>query len=268
MEKYLVQNINMPKGQIQLLTSSVSHSDINSSIPNRENIIDALLGLSMNSKIHNDDNIIIYFAGCISSYLISESPPYKDSIAGNGCIEALCPINRATPSNSLTGVPNISDWEINTILNEVCRTKGRRVTFILDCCHSGSQTTDVNILDGMRSTDPLPPTSIKAMFDAADLRMGWDIPGYWPISATDWLPNMEFRVVLAACREYECAKEMERVSRYNGIFTGAFVHALKSGSSIEELMYINVDWLLGLSDRKTPVVVGKDMDELLWYPVW
>ncbi|KAK0458304.1 uncharacterized protein EV420DRAFT_1643174 [Desarmillaria tabescens] len=270
MEKYFIKNLGVPAGQIQLLTSAVSpaptcSSNCVSSIPTRENIIHALFGLSTNSKIQYGDNIIIYFAGRVSSYFRSDYAPSNDFIAGGGCIEALCPIDRVAPSDGVT-VPDISDRETNTIFTQISRTKGNRITIILDCCHSSSFTRDVSILDGMRGADPLPPASIKDMFDAADSRMR-DLPGYRSISANDWLPNTECQVVLAACREYERAKEMKRINGYNGIFTQALVSALESGDLIEESTYIDVDQFLGRWDRRAPVIVGKHMNELLWHQV-
>ncbi len=52
-------------------------------------------------------------------------------------IETLCPIDRDTLDANGVLIPDISDRELNTLLTQISREKGHRITVILDCCHSG-----------------------------------------------------------------------------------------------------------------------------------
>ncbi|SJL12686.1 uncharacterized protein ARMOST_16117 [Armillaria ostoyae] len=242
------------------------HLDIEPSIPTRANIIDTLLSLSTNSEIENGDNIIIYFAGHGSIYFCSEYPPYEGtSVADRGSIEALCPIDRTPPDSEVT-IPDISDREINTILKEISRTKGRRITFILDCCHSSGVTRSLIPLNGVRSVDLLPDTSIRDMFDAPHIRLR-DSPGYRSVYEADWRPDMDSHVVLAGCREYESAKEQKGPNGYNGVFTQALIDTLRHGNLSEEATYLDLVQALKLpkNAKQTPVVAGNHREARLWY---
>ncbi|KAK0217307.1 hypothetical protein IW262DRAFT_1509118, partial [Armillaria fumosa] len=88
--------------------------------------------LSVDPRIQHGDNIIIYFSGHGSSYFCSDY--YRtDGVESNGSIEAICPVDRASRDSPHGSIPDISDREFNTILAEISRTKGRRITCILDC---------------------------------------------------------------------------------------------------------------------------------------
>ncbi|PBK65085.1 hypothetical protein ARMSODRAFT_866951, partial [Armillaria solidipes] len=134
MAKFLTEDLGVPNDHIQCLLGASSQSWPTLSTPTRINIIDTLLNLSMKPEIQYDDNIIIYFAGHASSYKCSEYY-IEGGASAEGYIEALCPMDR-TDGN----IPDISDREINTILTEISRTKGRHITFILDCCYSAGST--------------------------------------------------------------------------------------------------------------------------------
>ncbi|KAK0443315.1 hypothetical protein EV421DRAFT_2035572 [Armillaria borealis] len=222
--------------------------DIESSIPTRANIIDTLLSLSTNSEIENE-------------YL-----PYEGtSVADKGSIEALSPIDRTPPDSEVT-IPDISDREINSILKEISRTKGHRITLILDCCHSSGVTRSLTPQNGVRSVDPLPDTSIQDMLDAAHIRLR-DLPGYRSVYEGDWHPDMDSHVVLAACREYENAKERKGPNGNSWVFTQALIHTLKHGDLTEESTYLDLVRALKLPTnvKQTPIVAGKHKEARLWY---
>ncbi len=231
--------------------------------PTRANIINSLLRLSTDTRIEEGDNILIYFSGHGSKYFCSEYTPYGAAISGTGAIEALCPIDR----NDINGstVPDISDREINTILSEISRTKGHNITFILDCCHSSGLTRAVQGKEGVRAIMPLPSGSIQDMFNAADKNLG-DLPGYESVSRADWDPNMDSHVVLAACKEYEFAREVKGKGGYSGVFTQALISALKS-ADYKSMDYIGLLQALPRNTDQTPVVAGTHKDAKLWYQV-
>ncbi|PBK65533.1 hypothetical protein ARMSODRAFT_872231, partial [Armillaria solidipes] len=133
--EYLTSDLHVPGNHIQLLLStSIEECNRVSSCCD----FAAILGLSTNTDIQHGENILIYFAGHGTTY---ECADYyqKETAAALGTIEALCPMDRG-PKPTATGIPDISDREINTILAEIAKKKGNHTTFILDCCHSFSIT--------------------------------------------------------------------------------------------------------------------------------
>ncbi len=103
------------------------------------------------------------------------------------------------------------------------------------------------------------------MFNAADKNLG-DLPGYQSISRADWYPNMDSHVVLAACREYEFAREVNGKDGYNGVFTQALISALKS-ADYKSMDYIGLLQALPRNTDQSPVVAGTHKDAKLWYEV-
>ncbi|KAK0474345.1 hypothetical protein EDD18DRAFT_1018821, partial [Armillaria luteobubalina] len=125
MKDFLTVDLGVPEDHIRCLVSRQ---------PSAKYIGTAsdLGSLSANPRIQHGDNIIIYFSGHGSSYFCSDY--YKtDGIESKGCIEAICPVDRAPGSPFHGSIPDISDREFNTILAEISRTKGPHITCILDC---------------------------------------------------------------------------------------------------------------------------------------
>ncbi len=76
---------------------------------------------------------------------------------------------------------------------------------------------------------------------------------------------MSSHVVLAACKDYEPAKEeREPGSRWNGVFTRALIEALKSDSLKEESTYADVIGALKMNTVQKPVVAG-NAGARLWF---
>ncbi|PBK84604.1 hypothetical protein ARMGADRAFT_859775, partial [Armillaria gallica] len=136
MKDFLTADLGVPEDHIQCLEQ---HADDATNSPTRANIIETLLSLSVNDRIQDGDNIIVYFSGHGSSYRCSDYYK-KGSVESKGRIEALCPVDRAPGNPFRDSVPDISDREFNTILTEISRTKGDHITCILDCCYSSSIT--------------------------------------------------------------------------------------------------------------------------------
>ncbi|KAK0489746.1 hypothetical protein EDD18DRAFT_1081062, partial [Armillaria luteobubalina] len=220
----------------------------------RANIVSTLVSLVRNLEIETGDNIIIYFSGHGS---------YLDHGAGMGSIEALCPIDREDLDADDVVIPDISDREINCILKEISRTKGNHVTFILDCCHSGSVTRGIDE-SGIRTMPPLPHASLKSMLDTAEEAMK-SFAGYHSILEADWCPDMTSHVVLAACKEYQFAREVKGKDGFSGFFTQALLRTLRSGDLTEESTYIDLIRALPGATFQSPVVAGRHKDARLWY---
>ncbi|KAK0439131.1 caspase domain-containing protein [Armillaria borealis] len=255
------------------------------SYPSRQNITKTLCSLINNPNIKKGDNIVIYFAGHGSSYGCSQCsgavrtrksivPDVRASTAvyatrtqehrhvDTFCpTEAICPIDRNLVGANGSRIPDISDRELNTILHEISRVKGNKITAIFDCCHSSGVTRGEK--SGVRSVLPL--NSTRDLM----LRVGVDnlkrISNRTSIMEKRWRPDMSSHVILAACKEYEFAKEIEVGGSYHGYFTHRLVKALRSGSWTKELTYDGLICDLPLGPKQTPVVAGDFKLERLWY---
>ncbi|PBK78996.1 hypothetical protein ARMGADRAFT_1093560 [Armillaria gallica] len=102
-----------------------------------ENRIQRLLCPTPNSNIQNGNNIIIYLSGHGSSYTCEHHTCAPDDVCG---VEALCPSDRGTRDTNNNVITDITDRELNAILTQICRAKGRKITVILDCCYSSGLT--------------------------------------------------------------------------------------------------------------------------------
>ncbi|KAK0224042.1 peptidase C14, caspase domain-containing protein, partial [Armillaria fumosa] len=143
MEAYLVGDLLVPKERIQLLLGPKNTVTDASSLPSRENIISLLLSLATNPNIEHGDPIIIFFAGHGSRYSLSDhddNEEHDDDEYPPKFVEAFCPMDRDTLDSSGVPIPNITDREFNTILSQISRRKGCRITFVVDCCHAGGVT--------------------------------------------------------------------------------------------------------------------------------
>ncbi|PBK63127.1 hypothetical protein ARMSODRAFT_839174, partial [Armillaria solidipes] len=142
MEEYLVDELLVPRERIQILLGPRNHSDTAtdaSSLPSRANILSLLFSLTTNPNVNYGDPIIIFFAGHGSRYPLSDHDDDEDDCLPK-FVEVFCSMDRGILDNSGMPIPSITDRELNTILSQISRTKGHRITVILDCCHAGSVT--------------------------------------------------------------------------------------------------------------------------------
>ncbi|KAK0227275.1 caspase domain-containing protein [Armillaria nabsnona] len=256
MERYLTEDLCMPKHRIQRLFGSKEHaSSDNYHIPTRVNIIQTLVGLMNNAEIQNGDNIIIYFSGHGSGY---STAGYCSN--ANDSIEALCPIDRTEGNGS--HIPDISDREINTILQNISRAKAHHITFILDCSHTGTATGAPD--QRIRTLPPLSGGSPKYMFNIAD-ENSRQFPGYQSVCSEKWCPDMSSHVVLAACQEHQVVRETQGEEGFQGVFTESLVRVLTSDNFNGRSTYIDLIFALPTMNGQTPVVAGKHKNSQIWY---
>ncbi|KAK0457623.1 hypothetical protein IW261DRAFT_1601099 [Armillaria novae-zelandiae] len=290
MQAYLKEDLRVPRDRIQLLLNPNPYCDTASDItafqvlynpmahilcnlypaplttsscspPTRSNIIRTLVNLSTNPKIQRGDRIIIFFSRHGSSY--SCSSYFKDNIGGNGNIKALCPMDRTSryiPHRSI--VPDISDREINVILKRICHAKGHRITVVLDCCHSGGGTRLPEM--GIRFALPV-ERFLGHILEAAEKQRknGADLVS---VLSSDWKADMYCHVVLAACKDYQLAKEVTiRDGESAGVFTDALVHTLRYGQLSRHSTYVDLQSALPSSNSQTPVVAGEHKTERIWF---
>ncbi|KAK0441724.1 caspase domain-containing protein [Desarmillaria tabescens] len=279
-EQYLAEDLLVPRERIQSLLGPANcvgtPTDVSSVIPSRTNIISILLSLITNSIIEYGDPIIIFFAGHGSRYSLSDkdgdddpdSDKEHDDEQTRKFVEVLCPVDRNTLDDSGALIPDISDRELNTILSEISRTKGHRITFILDCCHAGSITRTLS--SKVRTAPPLEHASVIDMLLAGeeDLR---DLSGYRSILGEGWRPDMDSHVILAACRGGETAKsklvrkEKKGTEVWGGVFTKSLIKLLKSDVLGEDATYQNLIDSLPPLRHQTPIVTGGRKNTHLWY---
>ncbi|SJL17911.1 uncharacterized protein ARMOST_21480 [Armillaria ostoyae] len=265
MERYLTEDLGVPSNRIQLLLGSKEHMSPEDPVcPSRAHIVDVLLSLTTNPKIAYGDNIIIYFSGHGSYY-----PYHTEEDDEPEYIETLCPIDRDTPGEDGKPVPDISDWEFNTILSLISRAKGHCITVILDCCHSSSVSRALPE-PGARTSPPMVRATLEDMLVAGENNLS-RYPDCHSISDEDWHADVDSHVILAACTEYQYAKakpvkgEDGTVTGHIGIFTDSLVRVLQSGYLKKETTYADLVHCLDKVSHQTPVVAGKYKDAHLWY---
>ncbi|KAK0435907.1 hypothetical protein EV421DRAFT_1834180 [Armillaria borealis] len=263
--KRLLIHIGMQEHRIQCLLGSRNPSRSDPLTPSRTNIVHILHSLIDNPDIERGDNIIIYYAGHGSSYHCSD---HFSTALGFKCrnsdvcpIEALCPIDRDTIDVEGRPVPDISDRELNTFFTEISRTKGHKITFFADCCHASGMSRDPDLETGPRFARATHRSNVNDMLRAADERL----PRYRSVLSKNWEPDMGSHVILAACRDYQYAKETLGKEGYGGVFTRTLVSVLMSGGWKTETTYVELSEHLNQSCFQTPVVAGDHKYERLWY---
>ncbi|SJK99540.1 uncharacterized protein ARMOST_02845 [Armillaria ostoyae] len=258
-EKYLTEDLGVPRNRIQLLLGSKEHtSPADPMNPSRAHIIGALLNIINNPEILYGDNIIIFYSGHGSCY------PFEGKGDAIEHIEALCPIDRDTIGGDGKRVPDISDREFNAILTRISQVKGHCITVILDCCYSGSVSRGA----GARTASRTRCTTVQDMLLAGEQIFG-GYPDYRSILSKDWYPDMDSHVVLAACKAHQLAMskavEGEGAEEHIGIFTDSLVQALRSGYCTRETTYTDLVRFLDRTPHQTPVVAGKRKGARIWY---
>ncbi|KAK0191741.1 hypothetical protein F5146DRAFT_1050210, partial [Armillaria mellea] len=255
MRKYLIEKLEVPENRIQSLLGSQNPTSGDSLIPSRANIVNVLYSLIDNTEIARGDNIIIYYAGHGSSYHCSE----HFFTLGSKCrtsacpIGALCPLDRDTKDTGGKWIPDVSDRELNSVFTEISRIKGHKITFIADCCHASGVSRDSDPEPGQRFMRGTCRSTVDDMLHAADGRLK-EFPCYKSVLSKNWVPDMGSHVVLAACRDYQIAKETGEGSGCGGIFTRRLVHILTSGECNKETTYVSLTGLLNYEPSQTPVI--------------
>ncbi len=265
MERYLTEDLGVPRNRIQLLLGSKEHTSLKDpTCPSRTHIVGVLLSLITNPKIAYGDNIIIYYSGHGSYY-----PYHTEEDDEPEYIETLCPIDRDTLGENGKPVPDISDRELNTILSQISRAKGHCITVILDCCHSSSVSRGLPE-PGARTFPPMKRATLQEMLFTGEQNLS-HYPDYHSILDKDWHPDVDSHVILAACTEYQYAKakpvkrEDGTITGHIGIFTDSLVRALRSGHWRKETTYIDLLDCFDKTSCQTPIVAGKRKRARIWY---
>ncbi len=183
-------------------------------------------------------------------------------------LEALCPIDRGTPDVDGAPISDISDREINTILDQISRVKGHQITVILDCCHSGGATrSPPSAMVKIRYIRPIEQLSLEDLLSTVDEHLK-RVPGCQSVLSKGWRPNMGSHVVLAACSKFESALELPSKKGVNGAFTQALIRALRHGDLGADASYMDLLDELELqwnNPYQAPLVAGTHKMASLWF---
>ncbi|CAE6474010.1 unnamed protein product [Rhizoctonia solani] len=215
--------IGIPEHCIQLLVGAQA---------TRNAIIQHLRSITKNPNILKDAPIIIYFAG--------HGLRQSFRVPGLGTINAECIMPFDTLS---TGgqVPPIPDITLSALLGEIANEKGDHIMLLLDCCHSGSGSRDVEndnrgkLPEGLLNID-----QEELMNEDGDIWSGFlqenDSPdiGRKSRSITTSNPGsfryqgIKSHVLISSCREYEQSFEYSKDRQVpTGLFTSALMDALQ-----------------------------------------
>lgn len=123
------------------------------------------------------------------------------------------------------GGSDLADKELYVLISELAST-GAHITIVLDCCHSGSGTRDVNdetVRSRRVKTDSRPRSADRGYF----FESAPNLPA--SISPAGWfdLPEGD-HILMSACRSEQTAKEMMIEGENRGIFSHYLLNALQS----------------------------------------
>lgn len=153
------------------------------------------------------DAVLVYYAGHGSQ---EQTPAEFWAIEPDHLHETLVCYDSRTPTGK-----DLADKELAKLIAEVAENKPQ-MTIVLDCCHSGSGTRDLDPDIAVRQApaDSRVRSLDQFLFSASEIAH--------LSSATNWSMPRGNHVLLSACRDRELAKEV----RINGQSRGAFSYYL------------------------------------------
>jgi hypothetical protein len=207
MKRWLVEKLNVPRGQIRLL---LDHHATKSNI--EDSFMEHLVN---NPSIEPGDAILIYFAGHGSR--ISAPPDWYETEGSPGLVEVICPFDHDTKA-SQGRVAGISDRSLHAMVEDLAACKGDNITLFLDCCFSPVQTP-ANIIDRSITRWTRTPKAVPE-----DLYRGlWSTArGKFHASDQGFFLSTGSHVLLAA----SCPGQKATESKEGGRFTVAFLQAV------------------------------------------
>ncbi|PVF95448.1 hypothetical protein CPB86DRAFT_817178 [Serendipita vermifera] len=240
MEKYL--RTNFPESSIQTLYDRDA---------TRKGIIEGLRDLMSNPAINRKDPILIFYAGHGG-----ETTPPEDWDTHGQKIQMLMPVDYNDDETFIT------DIGFARLLEQLASRKGDNVVVILDCCHSGSMTRDLQqeICPNSKSR------SIKVTKPLSD-KVDEDILGIKGIRAAAVPKGFQYNgttshVLLAACGANEFANE----NNGRGAFTRAFLDMIVE-TGYDKLTYAGlIRKLPKINQKQTPRCEGVNRDRLFFHP--
>jgi hypothetical protein len=214
----------------------------------RDGIFHALnTHLLWNTGINRGDPVVIYFAGHGASY-----PASHFGTDDTRRVEAILPVDRG--QNGKDGIiSDIHDFELEKFLRELNAERTGNITVILDSCHSGGATRQVNQL--RRNKPDLLPVIHPEIIDIYNSERN---------SLLQSEIDESTHICIAACRDYEYAWE----NYGGGMFTKLLLRLLQSlpmssttYAQLEESLLSQLSIELS---RQHPVIYGSAKQSLLF----
>ena len=230
---YLKNYLQVPEDHIVLLENACHNEMIN-----------ALYNLRDNKAISSGDNILIHYSGYGSLYK-----------SGSIQLKAICPIDR--DSNA-----DISERELDTILSELSAEKGQKITFISDCCGSGSGIRSGHDRSGtcqdgaFRVAPPLRDEMLNHMLQQGNVNL---FPEKWERDLASFVE------LSAGFSTTEVDIDFGNSKGRHGLFTFALIKFLES----EEGRGATYEGVIRLINRlrypQMPMAIGAGKTSLLWF---
>ncbi|KAK0444584.1 uncharacterized protein EV420DRAFT_1768205 [Desarmillaria tabescens] len=252
MEMFLHEHLGVPKGRIESLLSSDDPNLTGKTLPlPRQHYSKAPQPHRQRQYKRRLKTSSIYFAGHGASYQCAHRRDSPSCRANSVALKLCCLLTATTPPTVAPTIPDISDRGVQQHPHSISQAKGPNITVILIAATRLAATRD-------------------AEEGAADESMRRFLAMYRFRMATGSL-TLKSHVVVAACAEYEKAKETSGPDGegYNGCFTRALIRTLISNWT-NELTYndliehITKD-LEGQGNYQGPVVAGERRKERVWF---
>ena len=260
-ETYLKTTFNLTPDQIIKLTATASANPNQPQeppelLPTYENIVAKFKELT--AKAQPQDRVYIHYSG----HGGRAKTIFEDVKGSMGLDEALVPTDIGQPNSHY-----LRDLELAKLLEEMV-AKELVVTLVLDSCHSGGATKDIETDDGnVRRGDFIdmmerPTDSLVAPLQ--ELAQNWQISTEYSRNITvvnGLLPEPKGYTLIAACREDEFAYEkvFEGTER-NGALTYYLLKALRKHGTDIPVKYL-YDHIANLVHndfkRQTPMLIGE-----------
>lgn len=218
MRSFLLTNLHVPPDQIIMLL------DQNAT---RANIIGAIGSLLEHPGLQRDDQILIHFSGHGS---LMRPPPMWNS---GPYVQSLVPHD-----SGADGVYNIPDRTLGALLDALASKHGSNITVVLDACHSGSGTRNLEAEGAAyaRRAAPderLPPPDLDATLLTGSTARNAGASG-WPTAGMPY-------VLLAGCRDveqsYEYRPAAEGAGSWNGALTYFTLQTLRELANVGPISY-------------------------------
>lgn len=205
-EQLLRSGFNVPPEHICVLKNlQATHGAIEHAF--REHFINRARARSQPSHLESAPAFLFHFSGH-GSQALDETGTEPD-----GLDETLVPYDGRT-----RGVYDIKDWELGQWLDELTQFSDN-VTVVLDCCHSGSGTRDMQtslVATRRCSPDLRSQQTPRPPLDASMRSLS---------TASGWMES-ERHVLLSACRDREEANEIAAHDNGRACRHGALTYAL------------------------------------------
>ncbi|KZV62922.1 hypothetical protein PENSPDRAFT_692082 [Peniophora sp. CONT] len=251
-EEYLRTELNVPGHQIVNLHDHAA---------TRDAILRELRALCAHETIREGDPILIYFAGHGAT---TKAP--EGWITGRKKIPFIVPHDCLVGADNGKRVYPIQEETLGELLRELSEQKGDmdgvgNVTVILDCCHSGFPTHQLDRTTPSRFVRGLelePEESLPSSLDEP----GWSYAQKtcaMTEATGSFHPGCKSCVFLTACRESEFAQEVDR----RGLFTSALLDTLRN-IAVHKVSYLDLMQRIPNIPGQTPKCEGHNRHRMLF----